>query len=71
MYLSFNGFYTNIFRSQKPISAHCRNCARLNIPALTPFQLVWAEDPGQKRWKYYPDLNASLTPDEIRTMMQE
>ncbi|XP_075991180.1 uncharacterized protein LOC142986550 [Anticarsia gemmatalis] len=53
----------------KPLSAQCRDCNKMHIPALTPFQLAWAKDPGQKRWKYYPDLTATLTPQEIRESM--
>ncbi|CAH1647661.1 unnamed protein product [Spodoptera littoralis] len=56
-------------KSKKPLSAHCRDCRKLHIPPLTPFQLAWAKDPGQKRWRYYPDLTATLTRQEIRASM--
>ncbi|KAJ8737681.1 hypothetical protein PYW08_000276 [Mythimna loreyi] len=55
--------------NKKPLSAHCRDCSNPNAPALTPFQLAWAKDPGQKRWKYYPDLTATLTLEEIKASM--
>ncbi|RVE42490.1 hypothetical protein evm_012862 [Chilo suppressalis] len=54
---------------QKAVSPHCRDCKKYIEPALTPFQLAWAQDAGQKRWRYYPDLTASLTADEIKTSM--
>lgn len=56
---------------QKPLSAHCRDCGKLHIPPLTPFQLAWAKDPGQKRWRDYPDLTATLTRQEIRASMDK
>ncbi|CAH0578124.1 unnamed protein product [Chrysodeixis includens] len=56
---------------QIPIKAHCHDCRNLDIPALTPFQLAWAKDPGQKRWRYYPDLTTKLTPQELRKAMVE
>ncbi|XP_021186968.2 uncharacterized protein LOC110373870 [Helicoverpa armigera] len=57
--------------SKKPLSAHCRDCRNLNIPALTAFQLAWATDPGQKRWRNYPDLTETLTAQEMRNSMKE
>ncbi|KAF9419803.1 hypothetical protein HW555_003802 [Spodoptera exigua] len=56
-------------KPKKPLSAHCRDCRKLHIPPLTPFQLAWAKDTGQKRWRYYPDLTATLTREEIRASM--
>ncbi|CAH0401968.1 unnamed protein product [Chilo suppressalis] len=55
--------------NKKAVSPHCRDCKKYIEPALTPFQLAWAQDAGQKRWRYYPDLTASLTADEIKTSM--
>lgn len=43
----------------------------MKVPALTPFQLAHIQDPGQKRWRYYPDLTATLTSEEIRKSMDE
>ncbi|XP_026727951.1 uncharacterized protein LOC113494030 [Trichoplusia ni] len=54
---------------QIPLKAHCRDCRHMDIHALTPFQLAWAKDPGQRRWRYYPDLTADLTPQQIRKSM--
>ncbi|CAH0703505.1 unnamed protein product [Spodoptera exigua] len=58
-------------KPKKPLSAHCRDCRKLHIPPLTPFQLAWAKDTGQKRWRYYPDLTATLTREEIRASMDK
>ncbi|XP_028165351.1 uncharacterized protein LOC114356396 [Ostrinia furnacalis] len=57
--------------SQKAVGPHCRDCSDMKVPGLTPFQLAWAQDPGQKRWRYYPDLTATLTTEEIRKSMDE
>ncbi|XP_063633872.1 uncharacterized protein LOC134804687 [Cydia splendana] len=54
-----------------PLKAYCRDCSNNKDPGLTPFQLAWAKDPGQKRWRNYPDLSATLTPEEIRKSMDE
>ncbi|XP_012548922.2 uncharacterized protein LOC101746303 isoform X2 [Bombyx mori] len=57
--------------SNKPIRAQCRDCTKLNVPGLSPFQLAWAKDPGQKRWRDYPDVAANMTKEEIRLLMTE
>ncbi|XP_026763002.1 uncharacterized protein LOC113521613 [Galleria mellonella] len=56
---------------QKPLSAHCRDCNKYNTPSPTPFQLAWTQNPDQRRWRYYPDLTATLTAEEIRQLMNE
>ncbi|XP_049884788.1 uncharacterized protein LOC126379863 isoform X2 [Pectinophora gossypiella] len=56
---------------KKPVSVHCRDCRRMKVPGLTPFQLAWAQDAGQKRWRNYPDLTAKNTKEEIQKMMVE
>ncbi|KAL0852163.1 hypothetical protein ABMA28_000398 [Loxostege sticticalis] len=56
---------------KKPVGPHCRDCSNMKVPALTPFQLAHIQDPGQKRWRYYPDLTATLTSEEIRKSMDE
>ncbi|KAI8430811.1 hypothetical protein MSG28_000966 [Choristoneura fumiferana] len=56
---------------KKPLKAYCRDCRHADQPGLTPFQLAWAQDPGQRRWRYYPDLTANLTAEEIRESMDE
>lgn len=55
----------------QPIRAQCRDCTKLNVPGLSPFQLAWAKDPGQKRWRDYPDVAANMTKEEIRLLMTE
>ncbi|KAJ0183815.1 hypothetical protein K1T71_000238 [Dendrolimus kikuchii] len=58
-------------KQKKPLKAQCRDCRKLNLPGLTSFQLAWAKDPGQKRWRDYPDLNANLTAEDIKRSMNE
>ncbi|CAB3225356.1 unnamed protein product [Arctia plantaginis] len=55
---------------KKALRAQCRDCGKMHIPGLTPFQLAWAKDPGQKRWRYYPDLTSTLTSEQIRASME-
>ncbi|XP_053624053.1 uncharacterized protein LOC128682984 [Plodia interpunctella] len=56
---------------KKEVGPHCRDCKMWYKPGLTPFQLAWAQDAVQKRWRYYPDLTANLTSEEIRALMGE
>ncbi|KAG6449109.1 hypothetical protein O3G_MSEX005888 [Manduca sexta] len=60
----------NTTGDEKPLGAHCRDCRKFT-KGLTPFQLAWAEDTGQKRWKYYPDLTATMSATEIRRLMDQ
>ncbi|XP_013189036.1 uncharacterized protein LOC106133751 [Amyelois transitella] len=56
---------------QKAVSPHCRDCSKWFQPGLTPFQLAWAQDAVQKRWRYYPDLTADLSAEQIRASMDD
>lgn len=62
-------FEYSVIVLQKALRAQCRDCGKMHIPGLTPFQLAWAKDPGQKRWRYYPDLTSTLTSEQIRASM--
>lgn len=61
----------NNFGLQAPVGTHCRGCKKWYKPSLTPFQAAWAEDPGQRRWRYYPDLTKNMSSQELRKLMQE
>ncbi|KAM3968543.1 uncharacterized protein ACR2FA_011469 [Aphomia sociella] len=56
---------------QMPLCVHCRECNKLNVPNLSPFQQTWTQDSDQKRWKNYPDLTVTLTTEEIQLLMDE
>ncbi|XP_037978113.2 uncharacterized protein LOC105386482 [Plutella xylostella] len=55
---------------KKQLPAHCRDCSK-GTAALSAFQLEWAPDPVQRRWRQYPDLTRPLTEEEIRCSMGE
>ncbi|XP_039764067.1 uncharacterized protein LOC120636588 [Pararge aegeria] len=55
---------------QKPLAAHCRTCTKkVTTKASTSYEA--ASDSTQRRWRYYPDLTARLTPVQTRLLMNE
>ncbi|XP_072930286.1 uncharacterized protein [Epargyreus clarus] len=52
----------------KPVAEYCRDCRKVKELATKSSAKPDAE---QKRWRYYPDLTATLTMQEIREMMNE
>ncbi|XP_061382381.1 uncharacterized protein LOC116777734 isoform X2 [Danaus plexippus] len=54
----------------KPLAAHCNICTSAKARTGTKNQ-VFGTESTQKRWRYYPDVTATLTPDEIRKRMDE
>ncbi|XP_045784023.1 uncharacterized protein LOC123880126 [Maniola jurtina] len=54
---------------QKPLAAYCHTCTK-KISAKGN-KYAASSDSMQKRWRYYPDLTAPLTPQQIRQSMDE
>ncbi|CAF4746313.1 unnamed protein product [Pieris macdunnoughi] len=51
--------------------ALCRDCTKVNISDVIYPVSPLEQTSTQKRWRYYPDVSATLSPQEISVMMHE
>ncbi|XP_022126182.1 uncharacterized protein LOC111000884 [Pieris rapae] len=49
----------------------CRDCTKLKISDVSYPVLSLEQTSTQKRWRHYPDVSATLSPQEISVMMHE
>ncbi|XP_045510363.1 uncharacterized protein LOC123705566 [Colias croceus] len=49
----------------------CRDCRHVKMSDLVASNATYEQDSGQKRWRQYPDVKATLSPEQIREMMKE
>lgn len=54
---------------QKQLPEYCRKCNQKISTEKAPSQTSFISNATQKRWKYYPDLTAKLSSNQIRDMM--